>query len=167
MPLIFLFIAEGIEQISDKIMRNSVINRVILLVILFIYPLLSAAYYLEHPRSRLVPDNIRQVVDYVVNNQKDGDLVYFRGITVEAVCSYYSQTYSLKNSGCGHYLQDLNQILVDSSTVIGKDRMWIIFPAHYREDVERDALSYLDSIGMKLDDFISNQGTSVYLYGQR
>jgi len=163
MPVIFLFIAEGAEQISDKIMRNSVINWVILLVIVFVYPLKSAAYHVDHTRSR--HGDIRQVVDYIVKNQKIGDLAYFRGVAVPGVCRYYSTVYSIRNTGCSGMLTlDLNDLLNDLSTLKEKGRVWIIFPPRNKGNVERDALNYLDSIGTRLETFISKHGPSVYLY---
>lgn len=162
-PFMFLLIAEGVEQISDKIMRNSVINRVILLLILFGYPLQSAFYHLEHTRSK--HNDIRQVVDYIVRNQKNGDLVYFRVVAVPGICEYYSEVYGLKNTGCLYLITDENDLLSDLSTLKEKGRVWVIFPTHY--NLERDALSYLDSIGTRLENFISKQGVSVYLYDIR
>lgn len=161
-PIMFIFIAEGVEQISDKVMRSSVINMVILLIVLYIYPLKSIVYHLEHTRSK--SDDIRQVVDYIVKNQKDRDFVYFRGVAVPEVCRYYSEVYSLKNTGCFSMVTEPNAFLSDISLLREKSRVWVIFPARYIGNIESDALSYLDSIGTRIEKFVSKDGPVVYLY---
>ncbi len=78
-PLLILFMAEGINQLWRRTKNGSAIIGAIVAGTLFIYPLLWAAYHGIKPTSR---ENIKPVLTYINNNWRDGDVLYVH---------YYSQ----------------------------------------------------------------------------
>lgn len=71
-PFFLLFIAEGINDISEKTGSSRVLITIILLF-LFMYPLSWAAYHVIKPLSR---GEVKPVLQYVKDNWQNGDMLY-------------------------------------------------------------------------------------------
>ena len=167
-PLILLFIAEGTDKISYRTMRNSIIIKVVLFSVIFIYPLISAGYYSVQPRRG---GNIKEALNYIAANKKDGDIVYFFNVHY-AVTIYYSKIFGLENAGCSYcnktsYTKD--DIFKDLIKLNGSKRLWLICTEVCNEkwinlDPAKYAFNYLDSMGTRIDYVTSNNLGSAYLY---
>jgi 4-amino-4-deoxy-L-arabinose transferase-like glycosyltransferase len=72
-PFILLFIAEGIEFIREKISVKSAIPGMVLVGVLFIYPVSWAIYHAKSPTNN---EEIRLEINYIKNNWQDGDIIY-------------------------------------------------------------------------------------------
>jgi hypothetical protein len=72
-PFVLLFIAEGTEYVRDKISVKSVVPGMVLVGVLFIYPVSWAVYHAKSPTNH---EEIRPVINYIKNNWQDGDIIY-------------------------------------------------------------------------------------------
>jgi hypothetical protein len=168
-PFALLFIAEGTEQIRNKVSYNSTIIRIIIgvvfIVLLFLYPLFSADYHPIIPRKN---EEIRPIISYIREHWQDGDLLYLY-YSSGAAFEYYSKKYGFKKSD---YIigissrRDWTNYIKDLDKLRGNKRVWIVF-SHvcywHGVDEERLFLHHLDSIGTRLDSFRAT-GAAVYLY---
>ena len=72
-PFILLFIAEGVEFIREKITVKSAMPGIVLVGVLFIYPVSWAVYHAKSPTNH---EEIRPEINYIKNNWQDGDIIY-------------------------------------------------------------------------------------------
>ncbi len=86
-PLILLFIAEGVEKIRDKTKDKSVIIGIIFMATLFLYPFSWATYHVKKPDS---PEEIKPVLSYVKDNWQKGDILYIH-FYAQYAFEYYSK----------------------------------------------------------------------------
>ncbi len=86
-PFIVLFIAEGVEYVMEKISVNSAIPGIVLVGVLFVYPLSWAVYHAKSPSSA---EEIRPVLSYIKNHWRDGDVIYVHYYAQYAF-EYYSK----------------------------------------------------------------------------
>lgn len=162
-PSMILFIAEGLEHIIDKTRNNSAIIGIAFVILLLFVPLLSASFHLIKPKS---VEEIKPVLSYLKEHKQDGDILYlYYGSTI--AFKYYAESYGfkendyiigLKSKNYLNYINDLNKLQ-------GNKRVWILF-SHINKNEEEFFLSYLESVGKRLDS-IERVGASAYLYDLR
>lgn len=163
-PFMILVIAQGINDIRNKIRHQSNFLGIALVVILLIHPVLLAGYHLIKPRA---PEELRTVLEYVDENWQNGDVIYVYYASLNAF-RYYHDRYGFpveyvegieSRSDWTNYYQDLQRLR-------GNKRVWLVFShiaTHYGVDEERLFVSYLDLLGTQLDAFKAS-GSAGYLY---
>jgi 4-amino-4-deoxy-L-arabinose transferase-like glycosyltransferase len=171
-PSVLLFIAEGTEYIRYKIKHNSAIVGIILIGILFFHPILFTSYssiIMQIPFKQWTnTENIRPVMRYIKEHKQDGDILYLY-YSSRYGFKYYAERYGFNNNkyivgiksrgNWENYANDLNKLR-------GNIRVWLLFSHVWKGkgvDEEKFFLYHLDSIGKRLDHFISD-GAAVYLY---
>ncbi len=164
-PFLLLFIAEGVEQIRDKTKHNSTLIGIAFICILFLAPSLSATKLLIKPRTK---EEIKPVISYIREHKQNGDLLFLYYGAVPAY-KFYSKIFRINNN---HYIEGVGSrdfwrnYINDLDKLRGNKRVWVLF-SHVCTwegvDEEKYFLSYLNSIGTKMDAFKS-AGASVYLY---
>ena len=165
-PFLFLFIAEGVDQIIEKTRYNSFpIIGIILVGLLFIYQIFYSGLHLINPRTM---EEIKPVINYVREYKQEGDGLYLY-YSSQPAFKYYSENYGFDDNdyivgissrdNWEDYIKDLDKLR-------GIKRVWILF-SHVCTwegvDEEKFFLYYLDRIGTRLDSFKSI-GAAVYLY---
>lgn len=165
-PSVLLLVAEGAELIRSKISsHNTAVLGIIFIGLLLLYPVASISYNLLEPHYK---EEIKPVIEYVRENQQDGDVLYIYYGTVPAF-EYYSARYgyNVNDHVVGVSSRDnLSNYINDLDKLCGNRRVWILFShiCTWRGvDEEKFFLHYLDDIGTRLD-FFKSAGASVYLY---
>jgi len=171
-PIILIFIAEGVEKIgfitykysAEKLLPFLVI---ILVGLLIFNSLISSSLHLIKPRTR---EEIKPVLSYIKKNKQSGDLIYLYYASRVAF-KYYSESYGFKDNDYivgvssrynpKNYIDDLDKLR-------GNKRIWILFSHVFLRVVNEEEffLNHLNSIGRKVDSFKA-PGASVYLYDLR
>lgn len=160
-PIVLIFVSEGIEHIRIKTYNYSTIIVITLIGLLVFSPLIDSSYHLLKPYTK---EEIKPVLSYIKKNKKSGDLIYIYYASRVAF-RYYSERYGFNNNeyivgvssryNPQNYINDLNK-LPES------ERLWILF-SHVHQDGEGFFLNYLNSKGKIIDSFKA-KGASVYLY---
>lgn len=165
-PAVLLLVAEGAELIRSKISsHNTAVLGIIFIGLLLLYPVATTSYHLLEPHYN---EEIKPVIEYVRENQQDGDVLYIYYGAAPAF-EYYSAKYGYDANDyvVGVSSRDnLSNYINDLDTLRGNRRVWILFShvCTWRGvDEEKFFLQYLDDIGTRLD-FFKSAGASVYLY---
>jgi hypothetical protein len=165
-PIAFIFIAEGVFFLK-KTIKPKIIS-LIIIVLLFSYPILSSGYHII--KSNKV-EEIRPVIEYVNDNWQEGDLLYVYKFSIPAFTYYYEKK-DLKHLDI-FYGEIISQELVDwgkeSEQLIGKDRVWFLISHNYKFGIKSDEenlLNYFDKKGVRVESY-KKEGASVYLYDFR
>ena len=164
-PILLLFIAEGVEQIRDKTKHNSPLIGIAFICILFLAPSLSASKLLIKPRTL---EEIKPVINYIRENKQNDDVLFLYYGAIPAY-KYYSKIFNIDNN---HYIEGVisrknwKNYLNQLDKLRGNKRVWVLF-SHVCTwegvDEEKLFLWYLNSIGTKMDAYKSVDA-SVYLY---
>jgi hypothetical protein len=176
-PSLLLFVAEGTEEIRNRITNNNLsIIGIVFIGLLFSCPLLIASYHLIKPRTR---EEIKPVISYVKKHWQDGDVLYLH-FGSEPAFKYYAKKYGFseddyiigvyvgdKNNIWALSLDDLKDYTNDLDKLRGNKRVWILFshalPLRNGINEVKFILYYLNSIGKRLD-FFKATDSVVYLY---
>lgn len=97
-PLLILFMAEGVYQLWKRTRNGSVIIGAIIAGTLFVYPLMWAAYHGIKPTSR---ENIKPVLTYIKDNWQNGDILYvhyYSQFAFEYYTKYHPEPYNFKDN---------------------------------------------------------------------
>lgn len=86
-PLILLFIAEGVDYIRETTRNSSFIMGILVIGLLFIHPVTIAAYHAVKPSSR---GEIKPVLSHMKNRWQKGDIIYVHYYAQYAF-EYYSK----------------------------------------------------------------------------
>jgi uncharacterized membrane protein len=164
-PVLILFIAEGMEKIRDKTTHSISFVGLIVISLLFLHPLVIASYHLVKP---VKIEEIKPVIRYIDKNKKSGDVIYLYYAS-EPAYKYYTKTLNIptkepivgisSRNDWGKYNADLDKLQ-------GKGRVWIVFShvcTWQGVDEEKYFLYYLDGKGKKIESFVG-EGASAYLY---
>jgi hypothetical protein len=163
-PLLILLIAEGIVYIGAVASRQSRILGFAMILLLLVYPTSHAVYRLMKPRA---PEELRPVLEHVVNNYRDGEALYVYYASYNAFnfyqrsIKYQGDVYigaESRDNWAGYYY-DLHQFK-------GRERVWFIFShiaTAFDVDEKRLFLSYLNILGKQLDEYQA-PGAAAYLY---
>ena len=133
-------------------------------MLIFLHPVLAASHRLRVPITR---EEMRPVVQYVVQNWQDGDALYMYYLAMPAF-EYYSQKLGFGEE----YIQgvssreDWTAYTADLDQLRGKQRVWIVFSHVWTwagVDEQKFFLYHLDTIGQRSQSFEAS-GAAVYLY---
>jgi len=165
-PSIILCIVTGIAQVREKTKNKSFLLMLALVGIFFIYPVLSISYTVIKPKNPLeIPQHIKPIIQYLKEHKQEGDIIYVY-YAAGNLFEYYSEQFGgfeddvsitgvNSRNNWDNYMKDLDQLRENK-------RVWVLF-SHFFGYEEYFFLSYLDSIGTRLDAFVGNN-TAVYLY---
>lgn len=160
-PIVLIFVVEGVEHIRVKTYNYSTIIVIILISLLVFNPLIDSSYHLLKPYTK---EEIKPVLSYIRENKKSGDLIYVYYASRVAF-KYYSESYGFKDND---YIVGVSsrrnpeKYIIDLDKILGNKRVWILF-SHVFQDEENLFLNYLNSKGKIIDSFASKEA-SVYLY---
>lgn len=159
-PAFFLFWGAGAAGIFRKTKGLLSLFSWALIVILCIYPIVSAGKALLHPR---IHEEARSVMRYLGEHRQPGDAIYVYYAS-PAVYRYYARRFGFENEPVITGImsrEDWNKYLEDLNQLRGKPRVWLFFSHAYQE--EAFFIGYLDTIGTRLDER-KDVRASVYLY---
>lgn len=164
-PCFLLFIAEGAAVLREKSRNGLHIFGNAFILLLFLMPTLYGINRVIHAQ---VGEEIREVIKYVVEHKKDGDLIYvYYG--ARPAFEYYASRYGIsKNDFYGgiYSRSDWDNYIHDINRSRGSNRVWLIF-SHVPDwdcmDEQEFYIRHLNTIGRKLDN-IKAPGASAYLY---
>ncbi len=164
-PAMIFIVAEGIEFLEHRILKQYKSVSIVVALLLLSYPVVLAGYHLIKPRA---PEELRPVVRYVKMHQQENDVIYAYYAAANAL-RYYATRFDLNQDRFVigvesrdkwvNYYDDLRRFE-------GSERFWIVFSHVTRgqgTDEEELFLSYLDILGRRLDSFKAS-GASAYLY---
>lgn len=193
-PMILIFIAEGIAFFITSNRKYYVVIGIALTGLLFFHPLSRAGHYLLQPRLQ---EEMRPVMRYFKEQKREGDSFYLNNSAQEAYFYYLSyHNFRIKDqsvwvlmdrvfvNNAGEFVEVFytdylfnkngrfitarrvgrsEKIYKDDVNKLGKNkRTWILF-SHVKDETKKFFLAYLDTIGIKLDEFIG-VGCALYLY---
>lgn len=164
-PAMVLIIAEGIDSIRRKSAQGSHIVGLLLVGILLVHPVARAAYHIIKPRA---PEELKPVIAYLKEKQRQGDLIYLY-YAAENAFRYYSNRFGYTEDDYivgivspydwAKYYEDLKKLK-------GNKRIWVLFShivTWHDVDEEKLLISYLNILGTQLDVYRVS-GASAYLY---
>jgi hypothetical protein len=163
-PAALLFIAAGVEKVSEQTARYSMIG-ITLVGLLFFHPLWSASNAIVKPRTN---EEIRPVMIYLMEHWQNDDGLYLYHNAAHPF-QYYAKRYGFDRN---NYIIGVNSrhnwksYFDDLDKLLGNKRVWILFSHVYNWDSideEKLFLFHLDRIGTRLDAYASD-GAAVYLY---
>jgi hypothetical protein len=174
-PFFIVGIAEGSYFIWQKTRKNklTVIIGISIVGLLLVVPIANASNRLVQPQ---VKQEIKQVMSYVKAHRQPGDVIYIYQ-RAEYQFRYYAEKYDFHQGdyimgiddldeydGKGMSEQEWQRYQNDFDRFQGNRRVWVILShiTHVPKEQQR-ILSYLDSIGQKIDSFIV-PGSFAYLY---
>lgn len=174
-PFFILGIAEGSYFIWQKTCKNKFTAAISVLItcLLLTVPIANASHRLVQPQTK---QEIKQVMSYVKSHQQPGDILYIYQ-RAEYQFRYYAAKYGYREGdyimgiddldeydGKGMSEQEWQRYQNDFDKLRGNRRVWIILShiTHVPTEQQR-ILSYLDSIGQKIDVF-AVPGSFAYLY---
>lgn len=160
-PIVLIFVVEGIEHIRVKTYNYSTIIVITLIGLLVLNPLMDSSYHLLKPYTK---EEIKPVLAYIRENKQNGDLIYVYYASRVAF-RYYLERYGFKDNdyivGVSSRYNPENYIS-DLDKLHGNKRVWILF-SHVHQDEKGFFLNYLNIKGKIIDSFEA-KGASVYLY---
>lgn len=162
-PILFILIAKGVEYFQK---RNHKIIVAFMVIILLLSPLITTLNYIKKPR---VVEEIRPIVEYVLNNYKDDDIIYLYYRSKHQF-EYYQKilkTPKINSIIRGKQLKP-EQYLKDIANLQGKSRVWFVFS--YQSDKHKNDKNFLVNqlnLKSKKIDFLESHGSSAYLYDLR
>jgi hypothetical protein len=164
-PTIMLLIAAGVEEVWQRTRSTLPMLAPALTVLLLAYPVLSAGYQFLYPRER---EEVRPLLEYVRQRQRQGDLLYLYDSAVPAARYYATRSLAFTGqvvvgvSGGG----DPSAHAHDLEKLRGRPRVWVLL-SHVRSPnrINEESLitRYLDRLGSRLD-AQRQTGASLYLY---
>lgn len=166
-PLLFLLIAEGLDQALTLLSRSQFsLAAPLLVLILFFDPLIGAGTYLVTPKLK---EEIRPVIEHVHNNWQKGDIIYVYYGAVQPF-KYYKRQFGFQESdflvGIESRQQWINY-LPDLNRLRNYKRVWLIFSHVYSGNGVNEELlmiNWLDRNGSVQKDWFPRAGASSYLY---
>lgn len=170
-PVIIIFIAEGVDRIITVARPTGRIFWVSLCVLLFLVPVQKAIANLLNPGRIGHHEEVRPVMDYLSEHYQKGDKLYLYHSS-EGAYIYYAKRVGLGKVPYQRSVsskKDWNNYITDLKGLQGTDRAWILFSHVHKNhgvDEEKFFLYVLDGMGKMIDSF-KRTGASVYLYELR
>ena len=155
LPIFYILIARGLEELSAKINKKNVIIIILLVLLIFIQPIGSTARTFFQPKLRT---ETRPLVEHILNNKSDGDIVYVY-FTNQYPFLYYAGDEKIE------YIigvDNRDKFIDELESLAGKGRVWFIFGPTYENDLGI-YLDKLDEMGQRLQ-YIQEFGASLFLY---
>ena len=164
-PSLILLIAAGLGTIQTETKDVLPLLGPLLLGLLFLQPLWTAARDFRQPRG---VEESRPVIQYIEKHRSEGDILYAY-YSAEYALDYYRQRGLIgpidlivgveSRENWRAYREDLDRLR-------GQKRVWVLFSHVWTNagaDEERLFVDHLDDIGERLD-AVQAPGTSAYLY---
>jgi uncharacterized membrane protein len=168
-PIVYLFIAEGVEFIRLRIKRFSPKLALgvwgVMAILLLAIPSRNALQNFAKP---VMKEHIRPVMSYLTKQWSGGDVIYLY-YSAEPAFEYYAPKFGLENARTtlgivsrekpDRYIQDIDQFL-------GVQRVWFLFSHNCvwcKVNEEKYFLKQLKLRGKRLRSFRTH-GASVYLF---
>lgn len=159
LPIIYLFITEGIFQFVKYFYPHKRLVAVLIVIFFLLYPVFNGMSYLIRPILR---EEIKPVIEYCFENKEEDDKIYVYYGAKEAF-EYYTWNSEVeiltsidKNRDTPEeYLKDLERFK-------GLGRVWFIF-SHIYQDEEKLYLTFLNHNAVQIDAF-QRKGASTYIY---
>jgi len=170
LPLLFFLLAEGIERSRLFLLRFSRISAVLscafLVGLFWSHPLYTAYSNVIHPKRG---EDIKPVMAYLKDNRRETDSIYvYYG--AQPAFQYYASGYGFAEKDYivgiksredpAKYLQDVHRSPDQNSR-------WFVFShnctSNCMVDEKNFILYYLDTIGIRKDEFVSSEA-SMYRY---
>jgi hypothetical protein len=159
LPIMYLFISEGIYQFIKYFYPNKRLVALLIVIFLLLYPVLNGISYLIRP---ILKQEIKPVIKYCLENKEESDKIYLYAGAKPAF-EYYTWNNKIDTLNSVDYSWETpEEYLKDLDRLRGEGRVWFIFSNIVRND-DKLYLTYLDYIATQLD-FFETKGTSVYLY---
>jgi len=163
-PALIIIISEGAITLKNSLKDKREYVWRLLLVMLFIYPVVSLFY--DRRQSYNYCD-IRTPLQYIHQNKKNEDIFYVYH-NAQYTFRYYYRNYGIDESKVkiGIYgKNNWDKYSNDLAILRGHKRVWIIFSFVNKGEVDEEKLIlyYLNKIG-KMVDVYKNESNSVYLY---
>jgi hypothetical protein len=165
-PVLLLFIGEGLDRVRRLTWSTSPVITLALLGVLVFDPLSSQALRLLRPRPG---DDPRSVIAYLGDHIRDGDGIYLYNDAI-SLFDYYAPRFRLDNRPLvkGSTAEsDWAADVRDLEALRGQPRVWLVFAhIHNRGDnkTEEDFFVFqLDRMGQQLD-ALRAPDAAVYLY---
>lgn len=169
-PMLIVIITAGISKVYEIVKRKMVLVAIflILLAALFGSEIVSAYKLASLPEEQ---DNLKTLMTYVRDHKKTGDWIYLYNNT-NTPYIYYAPRLGLANLP---YIegrlrtQAFVTYLDDFKTLIGKDRVWVIFTHDYNwglVDEQAYIVTYLDKIGKRITYYPAGS-SALFLYDLR
>lgn len=159
LPIIYLFISEGIFQFIKYFYPHKRIVALSIVIFLLLYPVFNGMSYLIRPILR---EEIKPIIQYCLENKKEDDKIYvYYG--AKTAFEYYTWSRELDIlPSVDNNRENPEEYIKDLEETKGQGRVWFIF-SHMVKDEETLYLTYLGHIAQKLDSFES-KGAGAYLY---
>jgi hypothetical protein len=169
-PMVILFITEGVERSYQVLRKYNFVMAIglwiVLVGLLFYQPVKAAVFWnLSNPTME---EHIKPVMVYLGQNKQDTESIYvYYG--ARPAFEYYAPLYGFENSdyiiGISSRAQP-EKYIQDIDTLNRQGRIWFVFSHNCswcKVNEEVYFLEHLDELGTKIDKFES-LGASVYLY---
>ncbi len=170
---LFLIAAAAVLYVIDMSKLYAAAIGSVIAFFLLLQPVGGATRHMLNPRSR---QDVRPILAHIRDNRQTGDLIYVYHREREPF-RYYAPRYGFAPNGYvlgidarGDWKGGVNESYNrDLDQLRGRPRVWIVFAevrnAKGQTDMTEEDyfVSYLDSIGVRLDKF-KRAGASVYLY---
>ncbi len=166
-PVMLLFIGEGVDRIITMTKPAGRTVGMSLCVLLFLFPVYTAMAISMNP-GRLDREEVRPVMTYLSQHYREGDKVYLYHSSEKAF-EYYAKRVGLEDVVYQRGVaskKNWNNYISDLKGLQGNDRVWILFSHVYGYggvDEEKFFLHVLDGMGKQIDSF-KRTGASIYLY---
>ncbi|MEO0164681.1 MAG: hypothetical protein ABIL39_00895 [candidate division WOR-3 bacterium] len=164
-PALMIFVAQGISEVFVLIKENNRTIAVMFALLLYLYPVGLSFFHVFKPRA---PEELRPVLEYLLENKREGDIVYLYYGSVNAFRYYQTRFPDLNIS----YITGIEarhnwtQYYYDIQRLHGSKRVWFVFShiaTHLGVNEEKLFLTYLDLLGKRVDGFVA-PGAAAYLY---
>lgn len=155
LPIFYILIARGLEELSANINKKNVIIIILLVLLIFIQPIGSTARTFFQPKLRT---ETRPLVEHILNDKSDGDIVYVY------FTSRYPFLYYARDEKIEYILgvDNRDKFIDELESLAGKGRVWFIFGPTYGNDLGI-YLDKLEEMGQRLQ-YIQEFGARLYLY---
>ena len=158
LPIFYLIIAQGLEELSVNINKKNVIIIIFLVLLIFIQPFGSTARSFIQPKLRT---ETRPLVEYILNNRADDDMVYVY-YTSKAPFLYYARDEEIEYIIGVESRDNPDKYIEELESLSGRGRVWFIFGPVYDDEMGL-YLAKLGEMGEQLQ-HIEAFGANLYLY---
>ena len=156
-PILYLLLIKGIEEISFDISKKNIITFMLILLIL-IQTTYWSAKILYSPESR---SETRPLIGYYIDNKAEGDKTYVYYASIPAFLYYTGDNPEEFIEGINSRTEPEKNIM-ELGSLDGSGRVWFIF-SHVYSNEEDIFVEKLEELGKRID-YQKTEGASLYLY---
>jgi hypothetical protein len=168
-PFIFLYIAEGTEQlrcfIGKKYPAGAICVCLFITTLMAFSPARQAINNFKYPENK---EDLKSVMQYVAHHKEGSDFIYVYYGAIPAF-KYYFSKYNLQSIEIVDGIESRDNpynYVTDLEKLKGKNKVWFVFAHNYNWgniDEEEYFLNILNKKGAKLDE-IKSVNASAYLF---